>query len=82
MKKVTKKLSLNKVSISELNKLEMNEIEGGTGWLCAAFTFISANAAFDFLKNIDNFAAGVGKGYGEYTCVYPDCNGTMYNIAQ
>ena len=41
MKKVTKKLSLNKETVSNLDKTEMTAINGGTWWLIDVFTELS-----------------------------------------
>jgi natural product precursor len=35
MKKQTKKLSLNKKTISNLNSSEMSRVIGGSGWWCS-----------------------------------------------
>jgi natural product precursor len=40
MKKITKKLSLNKVNLTELDKNQMNNVKGGEGDINADFTSI------------------------------------------
>lgn len=40
MKKITKKLSLNKVNLTELDKNQMNNVRGGEGDINADFTSI------------------------------------------
>jgi hypothetical protein len=80
-KKLTKKLSLNKETISKLGG-EMDAIRGGaTAWTCPALTCAgkACSVTCNFVECNPNYTEGCNPGT-VYACTYDQTNCTCTNV--
>jgi hypothetical protein len=72
-KKMSKKLSLNKLTITNIGNEEMQAVEGGDSWTCS-FTYSCSCDTFCFCSNTCETCVCVSVQTGCYpNCTIPAC---------